>query len=172
MKFYIGIDNGLDGGIAIISSEGQLLATDPMPTISNGKKRQTSSEGVVLLLGDYGDRFIGPQDSCFVLYERPAGSQNVSAAVSMQDSFARIDTVLMMGAFARMALIANDWQGSFWKKPKMPKGVKFDTKAAAAKAAHELWPDHCWLKTERCKTPHDGMIDAALIAEFGRRQNY
>jgi hypothetical protein len=61
------------------------------------------------------------------------------------------------------------WQKVFWTKPKMPKGRKFDTKAAALKAAKQLWPLQDWRKNSRCTTPHDGLVDAALIAEYGRR---
>ena len=42
-------------------------------------------------------------------------------------------------------------------------------KAYAASVAVGLWPDVDFRRTERCQGPHDGMVDAALIAEYGRR---
>jgi hypothetical protein len=65
---------------------------------------------------------------------------------------------------------AIEWQRVFWTKPKMPEGMKFDTKAAALNQANQLWPDNDWTATKRSRKPHDGMIDAALIAEAGRRK--
>ena len=53
----------------------------------------------------------------------------------------------------------------------MPKGQKFNTKAAALNVAKQIFPAETWLKSERCTKPHDGMIDAALLAEYGRREN-
>ena len=35
---------------------------------------------------------------------------------------------------------------------------------AALKAAKEIWGNHNFLATERSFVPHDGIVDAALIA--------
>lgn len=42
-----------------------------------------------------------------------------------------------------------------------------DTKGMAALAAKRLFPDESFLKTKKSRVPHDGMIDAALIAYWG-----
>lgn len=33
--------------------------------------------------------------------------------------------------------------------------------------ARQMWPNETWLATARSKVPHDGLIDAALIALYG-----
>ena len=43
-------------------------------------------------------------------------------------------------------------------------------KEKSKKAAFKLLPHLNFLATERSKVPHDGLIDAALIAEFARRE--
>lgn len=43
-------------------------------------------------------------------------------------------------------------------------------KAKSVSVARSQWPRQRFLATERCKVPHDGMCEAALIAEFGRRK--
>jgi hypothetical protein len=68
-------------------------------------------------------------------------------------------------------VLSQKWQKTFWSKPKMPKGQKFNTKAAALNVANQIFPGAQWLKSDRCTKPHDGMIDAALLAEYGRREN-
>lgn len=42
-------------------------------------------------------------------------------------------------------------------------------KAHAYSVARGLWPDHDFKRTARCRGPHDGCVDAALLAEYGRR---
>ena len=42
-------------------------------------------------------------------------------------------------------------------------------KAHAASVAAGLWPDVDFRRTARCEGPHDGKVDAALLAEYGRR---
>jgi hypothetical protein len=53
----------------------------------------------------------------------------------------------------------------------IPGCEKGETKRAASELARRLWPDESFFATERCKTPHDGLVDAALIAEYARRKN-
>ncbi len=42
-------------------------------------------------------------------------------------------------------------------------------KEYAYTTAHRLYPSVSFLATDRCSVPHDGMVDALLIAEYGRR---
>ena len=49
----------------------------------------------------------------------------------------------------------------------IPKGM---TKIAALNTAERLAPEENWLKNKRCRTPHDGMIDAYLIAHYYRQK--
>ena len=52
-----------------------------------------------------------------------------------------------------------------WKR-KILKGYPKGSEDTVAK---KLWPNQSFLATERSRKPHDGIIDAALIAEYGRR---
>lgn len=157
---YIGIDNGISGGIAVISNRRE-LTLHQMPVVKDGRKSRVD----VLRL----QSILEAHSGCHVSYERPAGSKSVTAAVSMADSFARIDTLLCLLKIRREPLLATRWQRTYWKKPKMPRGQKFDTKAAALAAANRLWPTESFLATSCCRKPHDGLVDAALIAEYARR---
>ena len=129
---YIGIDNGLTGGIAVIKEDRLFL--NVMPVLSDGKKNRVDVESVDVILHN----LVANNAHHFIMYERPVGSKNVNAAVSMADSFARIESVMIMRACRREPITPQKWQKMFWTKPKMPKGVKFDTKAAALKAARQL----------------------------------
>lgn len=53
----------------------------------------------------------------------------------------------------------------------MMKGAK-DTKKMSLLAAKRLFPDVDLKRTPRCDNPHDGIVDALLIAEYGLRRTY
>ena len=159
---HIGIDNGLTGAIAAIR-EGKLFLRS-MPVLHDGKKNRVD----VVRLRTIMKLFSSGADA-FIVYESVAGSKSVRAAVSMADSFARTEAVLILGNYRREPITARKWQKIYWSVPKMAKGVKFDTKAAALNKARQIWPDETWLRTSKCRKPDEGFVDAALIAEFCRR---
>ena len=57
-----------------------------------------------------------------------------------------------------------------WSKYMLAEVNGGTTKQAASVVAHHLFPTTNFLASERCRVDHDGLVDAALIAEYGRRQ--
>lgn len=162
MKTYTGIDNGLDGGIVTIDADGEMLQAIPMPTFKTGKGREVDIVAIASLIANIGGTFL--------LENASKHSPGKMALCSTWFTFGQIKAALMLEG-ARYELVhSQHWQREFWTRPKMPKGQKFDTKAAALNAANRIWPGNQWLASNRCTKPHDGMVDAALIAEFGRRK--
>lgn len=162
MKHYIGIDNGLDGGIVRIDATGRIVHKMIMPVMKVGKGR------VVDILAI--DEFIRLCSGDTVLCENASKhSPGVLALCSTWYSLGCVETVLKLSSIRYDLINPQKWQKTFWTRPKMPKGQKFDTKAAALNAANKLWPATDWTKSERASKAHDGMVDAALIAEFARR---
>ena len=45
-----------------------------------------------------------------------------------------------------------------------------DTKKKSLVAAMRLWPKESFKENSRCRVPHDGLFESALIAEYGRRK--
>lgn len=67
-------------------------------------------------------------------------------------------------------LAPKTWQKEVWNHAdKVFQGGKIDTKKTSLKCAERLFPDTDFRKNSKCKTPHDGIVDAVLIAEAGRR---
>ena len=161
---FCGIDNGLTGGIAVLN-KGK-LSLDVMPVLNDGKKNRVDVFKLRRIIGSY---YQSSGYDIFVVYESPAGSKSVKAAVSMADSFARVESLLILNAYKREPITSRKWQKMFWTVPKMAEGQKFDTKAAALNKAKQLWPTQDWRKNEKCKVAHTGLVDAALIAEYCRR---
>lgn len=168
MRYYVGIDCGLNGGIASIDVNGQLKHISIMPTISNGKGRKIDLKGLATMIESFSK---SKKHYTFIVENPGAHAPSASGLRSMTYSFAAIETLLVAYGLKYHVVLSQKWQKAFWNKPKMPKGQKFNTKAAALNVANQIFPDELWLKSDRCTKPHDGMIDATLLAEYGRRNN-
>ncbi len=57
------------------------------------------------------------------------------------------------------------WQKTMWNIPKAKQGM---AKKYSLDAASKLTDVSQFLKSSRSKIPQDGMVDAFLIAEYGR----
>lgn len=168
MKYYIGIDCGLDGGITMIDWKGNLVQASVMPTMPMGKGRKID---LCALAGMIKSIARHPEQYTFIVENPGAHAPSAAGLRSMTYSFAAVETLLAAFALKYHLVLSQKWQKTFWSKPKMPKGQKFNTKAAALNVANQIFPGEQWLKSERCSKPHDGMIDGALLAEYGRRGN-
>jgi hypothetical protein len=152
----IGIDNGLDGGLCAISAhDGSIIDKLPMPTYKVKKKREVDTRSIQLWIMALNTPFA-------IAIEEPLKHARSSQAMrSMSISFGKIVGMAESRNFELARIEVKDWQTALLGKT--PKG---HTKIAALKVAKKLAPDENWLATSRCKTPHDGMIDAFLIAKF------
>ena len=161
MKPYIGIDNGVSGAAAYISPDGLLIDWIAMPI----QKARKGNEIDVVALWAWlrkvtGDR---PATPTYIV-EEPGGSKSAKAACSMAGSFHALRAMLAMESCIMHRVTPQSWQ-----RHMLPGAKAGDTKPRALEFARRLWPAERWLETERCTRPHDGAIDAALIAEWGRR---
>lgn len=169
MKYYIGIDNGLTGGITCIDPNGKVYYTYHMPlrTSPVTGKKEVDPHRMLTILEGFGNlaRNTGT-DTVFVV-ERSCGSQGINPAVSMAVSFKTITLLLELKSFRFVPVKPQEWQHAIFGK----NGIK-DTKGAALTKARQLWPDFRWpTLTPSGQKLHDGIIDAALIAEYGRLKN-
>lgn len=168
MKIHIGIDCGLDGGIAVLDNAGNIVYSIVMPTIQSGKGRKIDLCALAGIMREFLNHKHKPT---FIVENPGAHAPSAAGLRSMTYSFAAVETLLAAYQLKYHVVLSQKWQKAFWSKPKMPKGQKFNTKAAALNVAKQIFPEETWLKSERCTKPHDGMIDAALLAEYGRREN-
>ncbi|MFY8215265.1 MAG: hypothetical protein ACOVMP_01535 [Chthoniobacterales bacterium] len=161
-RVVIGIDNGLTGGIVALSDHpGPPIASMPMPTRGKAKGNEVDALAVKYFIL----RFI--DNNLTVILENPGKhSPGVQALCSMWDSYGAIRGVLESRGIRHHRITPQMWQ-----KVMLPGCAKGDTKPAALARARQLWPAESWLASPRCSKPHDGMIDAALIAEYGRVRN-
>ena len=161
---YIGIDNGLTGGLVALSDHpGPPIAMIPMPTVGKAKGNEVDALAVwqwILSLNE------SPESLTVVLETPGKHSPGAQALCSMWDSYGAIRGVLACRGIRHHRITPQTWQ-----KVMMPGCAKGDTKPAALAKARQLWPKETWLATPRSSVPHGGLIDAALIAEYARVKN-
>lgn len=160
---YIGIDNGLTGALVALSDHpGPPIAKTAMPTRGKAKGNEVDSKAACDWMSS-----IGMFCNITVVLETPGKhSPGAQALCSMWDSYGALRSICEAFGIRHHRITPQAWQ-----KVMIVGCAKGDTKPAALARARQLWPDETWLKSPRCTTPHDGMIDAALIAEYGRRTN-
>jgi hypothetical protein len=152
----IGIDNGLDGGLCAISTfDGVVIAKTRMPTIQLSKKKEVDIRKV--------NQWILDLHSSFELaIEEPLAHAKSSQAVrSMAISFGKLLGMAESHRYLVKRVSVHKWQKHMLGR--IPKGK---TKEAALELAEQLAPEENWLANKRCRKPHDGMIDAYLIATY------
>jgi hypothetical protein len=169
MTSYVGIDNGLDGGVATLFAP----PADPgigkaaMPTVKVGKGRVVD----VLVLNEWAREW-AQNGSTVIIEQATKHSAGKLALCSTWFTYGSIIACLKINRVRYHEITSpRTWQKEFWTVPKMAAGQKFDTKAAALAVVRKLWPTLDLRASERCSVPHDGIVDALLIAEYGRRKN-
>tara|TARA_R110002051_G_scaffold158977_1_gene230302 strand:+ start:3018 stop:3494 length:477 start_codon:yes stop_codon:yes gene_type:complete len=154
----IGIDNGLSGGLVAISKHtGAVITKMVMPTLHRLKKREVDTrkvyEWVMSLESDF-----------LVAIEEPLHHAKSSQAVrSMALSFGKLLGLAESRQWNVKCVSVHKWQKVMLGR--VPKGK---TKEVALMVADKLAPEECWLKSKRASKPHDGLIDAFLIARYIR----
>jgi hypothetical protein len=160
---YIGIDPGKNGGIATIDKYGmhthnysdmQLLYLLDMVehSVMFPHWRRESTK---IFLEDIKNSML-------------VGRRDARTLITQAENFGYIQGALHMAGFDINFVTPKEWKQEYSLEKK---GQNYEErKKAAIKKASELWPEHDFRKNDRAKVPHDGCCEAALIAEYGRRQ--
>ena len=161
----IGIDIGLDGGIAAIGSDGAVRFAWVMPTVKLGKKREYD---VGMLMSIFGPEAEPPSASRVMVFVEKAQARPGQGVTSMFSTGYGYGLILGMVIGLRIPhtiITPQTWQRMMYA------GLyaKAKPKEKSVIVAQRLWPSVDWTRSERATKPHDGMTDAALIAEAGRR---
>jgi len=169
----IGIDNGLTGGLVAISTTvnpqgaGCLIASLPMPVLKSC--REIDGDEV----SGWVRRMTNGHPTVIALEECPKHANQAIVMRSMATSYGILVGAITAGTDITNNQIVRVRSGNpkdSWQRAMLGKLAQGETKAAALKLANQLWPDETWLPSTRRSTPHTGLIDAALIAEFYRRK--
>lgn len=166
---HIGIDNSLSGALCILSGS-QIVSMITMPVkeyVPPKKGAKTTREIDIVAVWQWINSIVGHQLSdVFVMIEKPTNAKTYRAAEAMAGSFHALRAMCELKGLNWQRITPQSWQ-----KVMLPGCKVGNTKPAALSAAKNLWPEENWLATKRSKVPHDGLVDAALIAEYCRRTN-
>jgi crossover junction endodeoxyribonuclease RuvC len=153
-KYIIGVDPGLSGAIAVMSSESLKIFDMPTMTVErNGKaKRQVSASELAELLYLYSGK------DCHVYCERVGAmaGQGVTSVFSFGRSFGMIEGIL-----AALHMPVTYVAPATWVKA-VHRGAGKD---ASRSRAMELFPDN---QADFKRVKDDGRSDASLIAYWGK----
>jgi hypothetical protein len=168
VKLFIGVDVGKKGGVFVMDETRNVLDKFAIPLLKGStdvdeKELFTRLENVKVLFPDY---------EINVVIEDVHSLYGMSAKSNF--SFGRIkglkEAFMMALNYDYKLVPPKNWQKQVWMAEDMiyvnPK--KKDTKATSLNAATRIFPEVDFRSSERAKIPHDGIVDAALMAEYAR----
>jgi hypothetical protein len=148
----IGIDPGNNGAIASLA--GDKVEVDIMPV--------TIREVSVLLAEYFGPS--GDGHHVFIEKAQSFPKQGIASAFNYGVHFGELLGVLAAYSIPHTLVPPKTWTRV------MHAGTKDgEAKARSLEACQRLFPKVSLLATPRCKRAHDGLVDALLLAEYGRR---
>ncbi len=166
MRKYIGIDIGKSGAYYVMGEDGSEIDRGPIPMI----KKEVDYHKLSAILQTY-EMFNG-----MVVFEKLGvifGSSK-KTAFSMGYQAGALEMCCIANHLRHTMVPAKKWQEEMFQGVTkiFKKGTKgpLNTKAMALVVAKRLFPTTNLLMTERSSVPHDGLVDALLMAEYARRK--
>lgn len=141
---YVGIDPGLKGGIAVITNDATMAYPYSDETLRNIAQSLTDENA-----------------RCCLEQVHAMPKQGVSSTFKFGVSYGYIKGILEMAGLSYQEIPPQRWKKEF--------GLNSD-KTASIDVCKRLFPSVSLRATERCRTDHDGMAEALLMAEYARRK--
>lgn len=163
-KTYVGIDIGKNGAIAVLYPDNT-FKTFAMPLVNNGDIDYSALNTIVMQLKPL---------NAYVVFEKLGVifGTTKSTAFSMGYQAGAIEMSCIANGIEYSKVRAVDWQKEMYKGIKeitKPNSTKRDTKAMALVAIKQLLPELKLTFGTRATKPHDGLVDAVLMALYARR---
>lgn len=159
MMYYLGIDPGKAGGLAIINkwSVAQHEYTHVYVTAMLWAGKTVDILGVA----DWIENIVVDMDD-FVAYIEKVGAMPKQGVTSMFNF--GFSTGMIHGMLRSWGVPLHEVRPQDWKKDILHGTAK--DKAAAADFCRRVYPEVILLATERSKKPHSGISDALCIARY------
>ena len=159
----IGVDPGLRGGIAVLEGSRE-PAVVPIPIVKAGKRGrdQYHVPSIVNFLRNW-------REATTVYIERlqPLPASIAKGVIANYNRGAAL--WLFIGICSALKIPHVLVSPRVWQREMFQGTPGSDTKQRSILAAQRLFPGVSLLPTERSRKPSDGLSDALLIAEYGRR---
>ncbi len=155
MRAIIGIDPGLDGALVAITEQG--LEFQIMPVVAVGSRRQLDEE----VLASWLRRQAIRQAHVIIEAVHAMPAQGVVSMFTFGTCWGLVRGICTGLGLSYELVRPQEWQKAMLAG--QPEGAEY-------LVASRLWPHLEWRSSERSRKPHGGLVDAALIAEYGRRR--
>jgi hypothetical protein len=151
----IGIDNGLQGGIAVVDAKG-IACVWKMPLEPCGKRVNTLALSRIM--------WNCPPGSIVALELLPDHMDSAQVMRSFAMNYGILYAVAKLSGL-RVAEVPCGTRLDGWQRRLLGGQPKGGNKKAAAALVRKLWPDYQFpTKRPKGKALHDGIVDAVLIA--------
>lgn len=154
---FIGIDPGLNGGIAFVNEQG--LGLVYVTPVIGGKEYDIQAMKKHLQSA--------PKEKLFAVIENQISmpGQGLTSTLQTGKGFG-----IWIGLLAGLNVSYQVVGAQAWQK-RLFTGVKgnLETKEKSEVIAKRLFPEVDFRRSDRATKAHDGLTDAILIAEYGRR---
>jgi hypothetical protein len=168
---YLGIDNGKDGALVVLDAKGRILGKYKTPLLKastrRGKKQGKDEYDIVGMKNILVD--LARDDADLFAFAEKAQPMPVKMGGVAANYQRGLSYGLWQGLLVGLGISYEVVSPQAWQKAMLAGIAARDSKQAAAIAAMRLWPKEDWRRSDLGKKPDEGFIDAALIAEYGRR---
>lgn len=166
MKYYIGIDNGLSGGITIIDENQKIIKSIVMPVIKGKKTEYDIKKLTEIFRGIFTDG-VFDNDDIFVCLEKAHVRPISGKRACFMTGFGY---GLMQGLLESMCMSYEIVSPNEWMKDIL-KGMDTTDKKGSVMWCQRKYPKENWAATERSTKPHDGKTDSCAMAVYCYRRN-
>jgi len=170
-RFWIGIDPGKSGGQALIVGDELATIFLQKTPIITGDRSEYDLTGMLGYLQEIHERvcrdLTAPTLAVVIEKQQPLPAKLGGTISNYHRGFGfGIWVGLLVGLGIRYHVVAP----VTWQKVMLAGIRKKKKKQASIVAAQRLWPGVDFRASPACRKPHDGMAEAALLAEYGRRK--
>lgn len=155
---YVGIDPGQSGGLVLLGPAGNFLSKEVMPIDESG---ELNKQGLLDVLVEW---WLWNEFHIFLERIVPF-AMTAKSALTFGRQLGMLEQMFWEHKYPVTFVEANKWT------KEMHKGIEQDLKPKVRSgiAVTRLFPGVNLTGSEKAKKPHDGLVDAILIAEYGRR---
>lgn len=162
MTTYVGLDPGYGGALGII--EGDHVYGVPLPTFwytlkSGKRRRQYDYIAIREILKARKEAIVTLEE------QHPMPMQGVVSQYSIGFGYGLLTGLLCGLDITTKLVAAKTWQKEFFQRD-----PEKTTKEQALEALKEIYPEVDLYSSERSTVPHSGIVDAILLAVYGRRR--
>ena len=172
MTEYIGIDPGLIGSFGFI--ENNRIYATPIPTfwvVKNGKRRKHYDiKAIRNFLQAHKDAIVTLEEQFPLPFERKLKDGAVVKQGAVSSFSTGCGYCLFVGMLCGLDIDTFIVHPKTWQKEFFKRDPAKTTKEQALKALQELYPYVNLYRTERSTKPDHNLVDALLIAEWGKRK--